>query len=221
MNGLTNAKAVTLNETVPFHCQMCGGCCRYLKDSVMLEPMDAYYLARYLRKQGEPVEGAEDVLAQYAHPAWLTDNFPVFLLNTVGTMDICVFLKDGRCSVYDVRPRVCRLYPFSVGPGSRGRDFQYFLCMEKSHHFTGGMVTAKDWLSQNFSRETRAVLKAEYEALPILGQNIRTMGAEQFQQLIFQFMFYRYYHYDLDEPFRPQFLFNLEKLKELTGRAQT
>lgn len=220
MNGLANAKAVALNETVSFHCQMCGGCCRYLKDSVMLEPMDAYYLARYLRERSEPVEGTEDVLAQYAHPAWLADNFPVFLLNTVGTMDVCVFLKGGRCSVYDARPRVCRMYPFSVGPGSRGRDFQYFLCTEKSHHFTGGMVTVKNWLSRNLSRETRAVLKAEYEALPILGQNIRAMGAEQFQRLIFQFMFYRYYHYDLDEPFQPQFISNLKKLKELTGGPQ-
>lgn len=43
------------------------------------------------------------------------------------------------------------------------------------------------------------------------------MGGETFQRLVFQFMFYRYYNYDLDEPFLPQFLSNLEKLKELTG----
>lgn len=217
MNGLANAKAVSLNETVPFHCQMCGGCCRYLKDSIMLEPMDTYCLARYLREHGEPVEGTEDVLAQYAHPAWLTDNFPVFLLNTVESLDACVFLKAGRCSVYDARPQVCRMYPFSAGPGSRGRDFQYFLCTEKPHHFTGGMATVKDWLSHNFKRDIRAVLKADYETLPVIGQNIRAIGVGQFQRLIFQFMFYRYYNYELDKPFQPQFLSNLEKLKELTG----
>jgi len=186
----------------------------------MLEPMDAYNLARYLRDRGEPVAGTEDVLAQYAHASWLADSLPIFLLNTVGALDVCTFLKAGRCSVYEARPRVCRLYPFTVAPGSRGRDFQYFLCTEKTHHFADGAVTAKDWLSQNFSKETRAVLKADYEALPILSQNIRAMGSEQFKRLAFQFIYYRYYNYELDEPFLPQFLSNLEKLRELTEKRE-
>ena len=66
-------------------------------------------------------------------------------------------------------------------------------------------------------KEEAAALKADYDAISIIGQNIRNMGGETFQRLVFQFMFYRYYNYDLDEPFLPQFLSNLEKLKELTG----
>lgn len=150
VSDLASVKTVALNEKVLFHCRLCGGCCRNVKDCIMLEPMDAYRLAQYLRDHGEPVAGTEDVLARYAYPAWLADNFPVFLLNTVGTSDDCDFLKAGRCSVYEARPRVCRLYPFSVAPGERGRDFQYFLCTEKSHHFADGIVKVKDWLSQNF-----------------------------------------------------------------------
>ncbi len=214
---MINTRSVALNEKVLFRCQLCGGCCRYVKDSIMLEPMDVYYLARHLRERGEPVTGPEDVLAHYAHAAWLADSLPVFLLNTVGPLDVCVFLKTGRCSVYEARPRVCRLYPFTVAPGSRGRDFLYLLCTEKSHHFVDSMVTVKDWLTQNFSKEARAVLKADYESLPVLGQNIKNMGMGQFKRMVFQFIYYRYYNYELDKPFLPQFLSNLEKLKELTG----
>ena len=217
MIHLKNTRAVSLNESVDFDCQRCGGCCRHVADSIMLEPMDAYHLARYLREQGEPVTGTEDVLAQYAHASWLEDTLPIFLLNTVGTMDVCVFLKAGRCSVYEARPRACRLYPFSAAPGGRGQDFHYFLCTEKPHHFANRTVAVKDWLSQNFSKEARAALKADYDALPILSQNIREMGKEQFKRLAFQFIYYRYYNYDLDEPFLPQFLSNLERLKALTG----
>lgn len=43
MIHLTNTRAVALNEKVPFRCQLCGGCCRYVADSIMLEPMDAFY----------------------------------------------------------------------------------------------------------------------------------------------------------------------------------
>lgn len=186
----------------------------------MLEPLDAYRLARYLRGQGESVSGTEDVLARYTHAAWLTERFPVFLLNTVGDLDACVFLKGGRCSVYEARPHVCRMYPFSVAPGKRGRDFLYFLCTEKPHHFSDGMVTAKDWLSQNFLKESRDALKADYDALPAIVGNIQTMGAEMFQGLLFRFLYYRYYNYELEEPFLPQFRSNLEQLRKLTGGAE-
>ena len=183
----------------------------------MLEPLDCYHLARHLRDQGEPVSGIEDVLAQYAHAAWLSDNFPIFLLNTAGTFDVCAFLKKGRCSVYEARPRVCRMYPFSVEPGERGRDFRYLLCKEKPHHFTDGLVTVRNWLSENFTQEFREALKADFVILPLLNRNIQAMGTEKFQSLLFQFLYYRYYNYDLDQPFLPQFRSNLEQLKELTG----
>ena len=38
--------------------------------------------------------------------------------------------------------------------------------------------------------------------------------------LAFQFIYYRYYNYELDAPFLPQFLANLDKLKRLTGGQQ-
>ena len=43
------------------------------------------------------------------------------------------------------------------------------------------------------------------------------MSTEEFQHLLFQFLYYRYYNYELDQPFLPQFLSNLEQLKKLTG----
>lgn len=39
--------------------------------------------------------------------------------------------------------------------------------------------------------------------------------------MLMRFLYYRYYNYDLDKPFLPQFLTNLEKLKELTGGTAT
>ncbi len=216
---MDNAKPVALNEKMTFRCKLCGGCCRYVADSIMLEPMDAYRLARYLRERGEPVAGIEDVLSQYSHAAWLADCLPIFLLNTVGPLDVCVFLKAGRCSVYEARPRACRLYPFTVAPGSRGRDFQYLLCTEKPHHFADGIVTVKDWLSRNFPKDARQFLKTDYDAFPVLGRNIRAMGEAQFKEILFRFLFYRYYNYDLEQPFLPQFISNTEELKKLTAEA--
>jgi len=164
----------------------------------MLEPMDVYRLARHLRDRGEPVSGTEDVLARYAHASWLTDRFPVFLVNTGEPLDSCVFLNDGQCSVYEARPRVCRMYPFIAAPGERGRDFLYHLCLEKPHHFADGVVKPKDWLAENFAREARDALKADYDALPAISRNIRAMNAEEFQRGIEDFQYISHYSFPKD-----------------------
>jgi len=80
-------------------------------------------------------------------------------------------------------------------------------------------VTVKDWLSQNFPKEARQFLKADYDALPVLDRDIRTMGETRFKGILFKFLFYRYYNYDLEQPFLPQFISNTEKLKKLTADA--
>ena len=101
MNENMKIKPVKGKERIPFHCQLCGACCRQVEDSIMLEPMDIYLLSRFLRDRGEPIEGPEDLLAQYTHPDVLAERLPIFLLNTEGPENACVFLKDGRCIGYD------------------------------------------------------------------------------------------------------------------------
>lgn len=121
----------------------------------MVESLDAYRLARYLRTKGELIEGIEDFLFRYCDPEPLTEEgFPIYMLKTKAPNGSCIFLMDGRCSVYPARTRTCRIYPLTVGPGERGRDFEYCLCLDRHRsHFTGSRVSVKDWLYQNFKRE--------------------------------------------------------------------
>ena len=61
------------------------------------------------------------------------------------------------------------------------------------------------------------MLKVDYKAVQVLDRNLRAMSEKEFQSLLFRFLYYRYYNYDLDQPFLPQFRSNLEQLRELTG----
>lgn len=215
--GFSNMRYVSNGERVPFRCRLCGGCCRHTADSIMLEPLDIYRLSRYLQERGEITGGPEDVLDRYAHPYVIADGYPAFVLNTEGAERSCIFLHDGRCSVYEARPRVCRLYPFGVAPGSRGRDFNYYLCTDHPHHFGSGSVKAGEWFSANFSKEEREYLKADYDFLAVMGKKIRSMGEERFKKNLFQFLYYRYCNFDLRQPFLPQYYRNVEALKEILG----
>jgi Fe-S-cluster containining protein len=212
---MSDAVTVRPKDWVPFRCRLCGNCCRNLRGNLMPEQIDAYRLARFLWERGE-VEYMEDFYTRYTYPDMLEGFFPVFLINTVDPDDSCVFLKDGRCSVYEARPRVCRLYPFTAFPGQRGKAFHFFQCMDNnSAHFSDGKILVKDWMYQNFSREDREFLTAESDTLIELGRLLKAMSTDGRKENLFQILYYRYYNYDLDQPFMPQYKENTEELKRI------
>lgn len=186
----------------------------------MLEPLDAFQLGIYLCGKGE-IETIEDVYAKYAHPVLLTEGFPIFVLNTKGNDDSCIFLENGRCSVYRARLRVCRIYPLTVKGGERGRKFEYYKCLD-SHagHFSEGSISVKEWMYQNFSRTDRIFFEKENKDIPKLGALIRKLSAQKQEDLLFHLLYYRYYYYDLDQPFLEQYERNQKALfRELEERT--
>ena len=129
---MNEIQPVRPKDQFTFSCRQCGACCRNIEGCVMVESLDAYRLARYLRTKGELIEGIEDFLFRYCDPEPLTEEgFPIYMLKTKAPNGSCIFLMDGRCSVYPARTRTCRIYPLTVGPGERGRDFEYCLCLDR------------------------------------------------------------------------------------------
>ncbi len=212
---MNRAEPVRPKDWTCFHCSRCGNCCRELEGQLMLEPLDAYNLARLLREQGEAAS-IDDVYTHYAHPDMLEGYLPIYMMNTKGLDHACVFLKDGRCSVYECRPHVCRIYPFSVRPGQRGRIFEFYRCVDQhAAHFSDDRMQVKDWLHENFTRENREFWAAEGNFLPILGDLFRRLGDGGIRANLFYILHYRYYNYDLDQPFMPQYTQNMAALKQI------
>ena len=218
---MNEIQPVRPKDQFPFSCRQCGACCRNIEGCVMVESLDAYRLARYLRTKGELIEGIEDFLFRYCDPEPLTEEgFPIYMLKTKAPNGSCIFLMDGRCSVYPARTRTCRIYPLTVGPGERGRDFEYCLCFDhnQQYHFNGGKVSVKDWFYRNFPRMEKEYLKQEYAAITEIGKRMRSISPELCKQMTFQVLFYRYYNFDLDQPFLEQYAQNtrllLEKLRQ-------
>lgn len=179
----------------------------------MLEPLDAYNLGRFLRDRGGAVESIEDVYDRYTHPVMLSEKFPIFMLNTHGPDSACVFLENSRCAVYEARPRVCRLYPFSVGDGKRGRHFEFYQCFDRhSGHFSGGRVNVGDWMYQNFPRETRTFVEADFAFIAEWGKLLRRLDPREKEAELFPLLYYRYFNYDLDRPFLEQYTPNCKAL---------
>ncbi len=172
-------KPVKLKDHIPYHCKLCGECCRHVKEQIMLEPLDAYHLGCFLKKSGV-LETIDEVYGKFTHPVMLADGFPIFTLNTQGKDDSCVFLRDGRCSIYEARLRVCRLYPLTVSSGVRGKKFEFYQCLDgHADHFTGHTITVKDLVYQNFKKEDQLYFEREAQIVPQIGKLIQSMTKEQ------------------------------------------
>ena len=206
-----------LERTIPsrkfaFRCRQCGECCRNVKESVPLEPLDAFRLAKYLRERDESVTCIDDVLAKYAVPVLLHESgFTIYMLKTVGPDDACVFLKDNRCTIHEANPKACRTYPISVGPDSPG-SYEYFLSLEQPHHFKGPQTTVKRWVQNRCSQQDYQAWNTDFSSVTGLAQLLKQVPQEEISRAIMLFLWYRYSNYDLDKSFIQQFERNTQKL---------
>lgn len=208
INGLP-ARLVKPGDKVCFRCTRCGDCCRHNKNAVMLESLDAFRLARFFRENGNPRFELDELHGRFTEMMPLDESgFPIALLKTVGPDDACVFYKDGLCSVQEVKPRTCRLYPFSVGPGRSG-DFSFYLCEERPHHLTGGTVCVGDWMRENFSEEERCYQALEWEFVAVIGRLMKHIQSlNRLRAIMPKLLYYRFWNFDLEKPFIPQFIQN-------------
>ena len=92
-------------KCVRFRCERCALCCGDTKDkvrSILLLKIEADRISKKtlmdLDKFAEKIEGFEPYIYQMRK----TEDGK------------CVFLKDDSCSIYQIRPLICRFYPFQL-----------------------------------------------------------------------------------------------------------
>ena len=215
---MKNAVRVTPSAKIRFKCTGCGDCCRHVKETVPVDSQDAFYLTKHLRDLGMDIYCVDQFLEQYAEPALLDEcGFFVYFLKSVGKDNACVFLKDNRCSVQEVKPLACKLYPFMADPNESG-NFRYLYSRERTHHFHGPAVETRSWMKKNFSQESRAFMQVEYtQAGPIAAQ-LRNIQEHRKTEALLHFHRLRYSELDLDKPFLEQYQRNQMKLLSILSR---
>lgn len=194
---------------VPFTCKKCGKCC-LLGSPLMVEPLDAFRMAKYL---GEDGRGLAKVIEEYLTPLYLDPvGFPVMVMQTRGPNMKCVAHSVLGCGIYPARPRVCKLYPLLVTPGEEPGELLYAATAENGHHFgkAGGFRVA-DWLHRFMTEEDREFMALEAKNVQELAPFCVSGRDESLQAILV----YRYVMYDLEKPFLPQYKVNHHNLVRL------
>lgn len=141
MNEVSDGRLYTVNDLVKADCRGCHGCaacCQGMGHSVILDPLDVFWLCRGLGT------GFEALLAERIE-LYIADRLILPNLRMAGEEERCTFLDpEGRCSIHGFRPGMCRLFP--LGRFYEEQGFRYFLQVHECPKPDKGKVKVRKWL---------------------------------------------------------------------------
>lgn len=218
-DSVINAVSVCTSDRIHFKCSGCGACCKHVRQSVPVEPLDLFRLARHLKDIGLEFECMEELVERFTKPALLDEcGYFMLMLKVKEPEDSCIFLKeDNRCSVHKANPRACRMYPFVADPGD-GEGFRFLVSREYLHHFKGPAVHVRNWLKRCFTAEDRTFLRADMGAVREIEILLRKILETEKTTVLLHFMRCKYTDFDLNKPFMEQYLRNNENLLTILRR---
>lgn len=141
MNEISDGKLYDRNDMVRADCGDCVGCsacCHGMGQSIVLDPYDIYRLSAGLHMKFEVM------LADYLELN-VVDGIILPNLKMTGEEERCGFLnQEGRCSIHENRPGICRLFP--LGRFYEEDSFQYFLQIHECQKTNRSKVKVKKWI---------------------------------------------------------------------------
>lgn len=146
-------------------CTGCSDCCRGMGSSIILDPMDIWRFRRGIGKDFAALMEGDIELS-------VVDGMILPNLKMDSRRDACPFLdENGRCSVHESRPGICRSFP--LGRYYEENGFKYFLQIHECSRKERGKVKIKKWLGipnlkayENYILEWHDFLNDCEEALP-------------------------------------------------------
>ncbi|SEQ78685.1 hypothetical protein SAMN02910369_02420 [Lachnospiraceae bacterium NE2001] len=131
-------------------CKGCSHCCESdMGHSIVLTPYDMYQLKKGTGKS------FDELLVSFVLELSMIDEviLPHLKMDTG-----CKFLKDGRCTIHEFRPGICRLFP--LGRLYEGDAFKYFLQINECVKTSRTPVKISDWLGiEDLDKNTANISK--------------------------------------------------------------
>ena len=213
---------IGVDDKFHFSCKQCGKCCTERED-ILLSPHDLFRAAKKLNMT--PDEFVKEYCDSYVGD---TSKMVLVRLRPRGTIKRCPMLKDRKCSIHDVKPMVCAMFPigrgFQLDPKKPSDEqisveniqfiFNGATCGNKEEH------TVREWF-ETFGIPIKDEIFVEWhKAISAIGEVTqyaeKTGTSEKLLNLIYTVIYgMMYIEYDTSQDFLPQFIRNRDKLLNL------
>ena len=121
-------------------CNGCSECCRDRAGAITLDAWDVSKLKEGLNKS------FNEMIAEGLIDITMADNILLPALGKKEGQDECIFLgDDGRCTIHDWRPGICRMFPLARLYHEDG-SFSYFLQEGECSRANGVKIKISKWL---------------------------------------------------------------------------
>ena len=190
-------------------CKGCSDCCQGMGDTVILDPLDVHRLCAGLKKSPEELLGSVVELG-------ITDGNILPHLAMRGEQERCVFLNtEGRCSIHDIRPGFCRLFP--LGRYYTEDGFKYILQIHECKKKNRSKIKVKKWLDTPDLKQYEKFVLDWHNFLLDVQEVFYETEDETLVKNLNMYVLSRFYYtpYKEDEDFYPQFYVRLEEAKKL------
>ena len=190
MSEISDGKLYTCNDLVKAGCSGCGGCCKGMGESIVLDPLDMYRLTGNLNMTFE-------MLLQDKIELGIVDGLILPHLKMNGNDERCGFLnEENRCEIHSFRPGICRLFP--LGRVYEDGGFQYFLQIHECKKSPQIKVKIKKWLEEaELSKQEAFVIRWHYFLLDVQAK-LDARNDDQLRKKISMYLLQSFYL----EPFR-------------------
>ncbi len=189
-------------------CVGCSKCCHDMVDTIILFPLDSYYLQKGLGKAfGEMIEKEVELN--------VVDGIVLPNLKMTEKGNCCAFLDErGRCSIHAFRPDLCRLFP--LGRYYEKGDFRYFLQVGQSERPHTKVKVSKCTDTANPVKDKEYLLRC-HNLLEVAQELLLNNEDEELSKNLSVAVLNVFYlkPYDVTEDFYPQFAERAEGMEKI------
>lgn len=175
MEEISDGKLYGLNDMVKadcFDCKGCSDCCRGMGKSILLTPYDIYQLT---------VKGKisfEELLNSGKIELGVADGVILPNLKMQEDSQACSFLnEEGRCTIHEYRPGICRLFPLGRYYDEKG--IRYFLQIYECSNKNRGKVKVYRWIDQPDIKQNEAFIQRWHDLVRNFSDFLRENPDEQ------------------------------------------
>lgn len=206
INEISDGKKYSINDMVRVGCNDCRGCsscCEGMKGLITLDPYDVYRLSSKM--------GSFDKLMKENIELIVDKGVIIPALAMRKDDGKCTFLDNqGRCSIHDIRPGICRLFP--MGRLYEDGSYTYFLQVNECPADNKTKVKLKQWLDTPDIKRYEQYISDWHYFVKDLQEEVSGMD-DAMRQKINMTMLQLFYIVPFTDDFYSDFYSRLNKLK--------